>query len=367
MTAEGSLMTNEERLQKTIRLEPVDKILSAAQIMEFAATYCGMSQAEFLDPDRGEEAVARVFDELGPWDIVAMSPGTLRKAKMFLKVRLPGRDLPEDSISQIMEEEVMLPEDYDVVIEHGYEALNERLSRRLGLQDDGQEPPPDEDTGVEKHEAAWEARGVAVLLGGGPGSHPFELFSFHRSLAKFAMDIRRMPDKVKAAVEACIPEFIDISLRDVERTGRRRVLLANARGSSVFINEKTFEDLVLPAWLEFVRAMDEADVDVVFHCDTDWTRFLPYFKEFPRARCLLELDGATDILKAKEVLGGHMALMGDVPATLLTLGTPDEVTAYCENLIETVGEGRGFILASGCTTPHDAKVENVKAMLDAGK
>jgi len=112
--------------------------------------------------------------------------------------------------------------------------------------------------------------------------------------------------------------------------------------------------------------MADADIDVIFHCDTDWTRFLPYFKEFSRGRCVLQLDGATDIFKAKEILGDHMALHGDVPATLLTLGTPEQVTAYCKTLIEVIGEGGGFILSSGCVTPYDAKIENVRAMVRAG-
>lgn len=148
--------------------------------------------------------------------------------------------------------------------------------------------------------------------------------------------------------------------------GCRRVMFANGRGSPTFINSKLFEELVLPSWLEFVRAMADTDIDVVFHCDSDWTRFLHYFKEFPRGRCILQLDGATDIFKAKGILKDHMAIQGDVPATLLTLGTPEQVTAYCKKLIEVVGEGGGFILSSGCSTPYDSKVENVRAMIRAG-
>jgi uroporphyrinogen-III decarboxylase len=61
-----------------------------------------------------------------------------------------------------------------------------------------------------------------------------------------------------------------------------------------------------------------------------------------------------------------MALHGDVPATLLTLGTPEQVTAYCKKIIQVIGEGGGFILSSGCSTPYDSKIENVRAMVRAG-
>lgn len=64
-------------------------------------------------------------------------------------------------------------------------------------------------------------------------------------------------------------------------------------------------------------------------------------------------------------MGDHICICGDLPATLLSLGTPEEVDAYCERLIREVGRGGGFILSSGCSTPPDAKPENVRAMVDA--
>jgi uroporphyrinogen-III decarboxylase len=60
-----------------------------------------------------------------------------------------------------------------------------------------------------------------------------------------------------------------------------------------------------------------------------------------------------------------MCIMGDVPATLLKLGQPDEVHAYCRRLIDEIGFDGGFILSSGCTVPIDSKPENVKAMIES--
>jgi len=59
-----------------------------------------------------------------------------------------------------------------------------------------------------------------------------------------------------------------------------------------------------------------------------------------------------------------MCISGDVPASLLTLGTPDEVRDYCQRLIDVVGDEGGFILTTGCECPVDAKFENVKMMID---
>jgi uroporphyrinogen-III decarboxylase len=84
----------------------------------------------------------------------------------------------------------------------------------------------------------------------------------------------------------------------------------------------------------------------------------------PAKTCILSLDSMTDIRKAKDVLGDHMCIMGDVPPALLSSGTPDQVYAHCSKLVADIGP-TGYILQSGCDIPVDAPLANVKAMADA--
>ncbi|MBW2418383.1 MAG: hypothetical protein JRH19_07540 [Deltaproteobacteria bacterium] len=81
----------------------------------------------------------------------------------------------------------------------------------------------------------------------------------------------------------------------------------------------------------------------------------------------LKFVSSTDILAAKDVLRDPLCLKGDVPAALLSIGTPAEVEAYCSRLINRVGDGRGFILSSDCGVPADARPENFRAMIETGK
>jgi len=76
----------------------------------------------------------------------------------------------------------------------------------------------------------------------------------------------------------------------------------------------------------------------------------------------MSLDGETDIFKAKEILGDHMCLMGDVPAAMMAMDDADTVHRYCCRLIQELGP-KGFILHSGCDIPDNAKLENVQAMV----
>ncbi|HEY3425696.1 MAG TPA: uroporphyrinogen decarboxylase family protein [Negativicutes bacterium] len=90
---------------------------------------------------------------------------------------------------------------------------------------------------------------------------------------------------------------------------------------------------------------------------------MEYYRAFPKAKCVFETDGVTDIYKIKEAIGDRMCIKGDVPAGMLTVGTPDEVYNYVTKLKRELGPG--YIVSSGCSCPPNARVENVKAMIAA--
>ena len=181
------------------------------------------------------------------------------------------------------------------------------------------------------------------------------------------MDVHRHPDKIKAVMEAMTPDFIDNNLKDLEFFGIPWVVFSLERGSGSYFNLKLYEDIFFPQLKKQVEAFVAKGNRCVLHFDTDWTKNLPYIKELPAKSCICQFDSITNIFKAKEILGTHMCIMGDVSASLQSLGSKEEVIAYCEKLIDICGKDGGFILSSGCEVPPDAKFENVKAMVDTAK
>ena len=75
------------------------------------------------------------------------------------------------------------------------------------------------------------------------------------------------------------------------------------------------------------------------------------------------LDGSTDMRRARNILGDHMAMMGDVPSNMLAFGTDTQVYDYVTSLIDDCGSKTGLIISSGCDSPMNAKPENVNAMI----
>jgi uroporphyrinogen-III decarboxylase len=96
----------------------------------------------------------------------------------------------------------------------------------------------------------------------------------------------------------------------------------------------------------------------------DCTSRLETIADLPRGKAIYWFE-RTDLARAKAVLGDVVCLRGNVPPSMLNMGTPDEVREYCRNLIKTVGKNGGFILDGGIGIPDEAKVENVRAMYAA--
>jgi uroporphyrinogen-III decarboxylase len=113
-----------------------------------------------------------------------------------------------------------------------------------------------------------------------------------------------------------------------------------------------------------VTEVVDSGLVALLHLDSDWTRELKRFRELPPGKCIVALDGETDIFAAKKILGDRLCIMGDVPASMLYLGDPDTVYRYCTRLIQELGP-EGFILQSGCDIPPNASLENVQAMVAA--
>jgi uroporphyrinogen-III decarboxylase len=357
------------RIQRTIDLEPADRIPFVFMGTAFAPRYMGVSMAEFCaDPDLRVDVTLAAMDRLGgDFDGINALPAGRIAAGLSVawlsRVAVPGRDLPDDSLWQVVEAEVMTVDDYDTIIERGWLAFMGGYMPRV--LDMAELEASFAWLGANLPAVAQRFRESGyVAVSAGATTIPFECLCGGRSMEEFYLDLHRIPDKVKAALDVMQPDLIRIGVDQARRSGVPAVWVGGWRAASSMLSPKMWNEFVFPYYLEMITQLAENDIVSVLHFDHDWTRDLPRLLELPARKCILNLDGWTDIRKAKQTLGDHMAIMGDVPAPLLSVGTPDEVYDYVRALARDVGP-TGLILCPGCDAPIDAKPENMQAFVAA--
>jgi Uroporphyrinogen decarboxylase (URO-D) len=365
-----------ERIETVIRLGKPDRVPVAPMLDMFSARYGGITQHEmFFDVKKADQAMLRTIEGLGRIDALHLTYAGLGGIVSHLfpvPPRLPGVDgVPPDAEFQFVEKSVIEPEDYLEMEKQGFgrwflaklRTTHPELSSLAGLAGIGATAVLDM-LKVKSSIRKWRARGVEVMLGPNMGMVPIEAMSMiFRSLDGMVLDMFRHPEELKAGCRAMMESLKKLGTMEVLFSGVKRIFLGGTRSSATFLSPRQFEEFALPQWLELAEYFIARGITPFLHLDSDWTAFFPYLREMPRGKCILDLDGTSDIFQAKEVLGDHMCIMGDVPAALLKLGEPEEVDEYCRRLITEVGADGGFILSSGCSVPLDAKPENVKAIL----
>jgi hypothetical protein len=363
------------KLERAINLQPTPEIPVYPHIVTFAARCAGITQAELFSSNKAWlAAYDKTLERVGKPDVVfPLNPRDTAYTES-MRVKLPGRELGPDEPFQFVEDEFMLASDYDVILEKGWSAWNTEFMKKI------QSPPWHGRVGnfkvlynfikagmnTGKNIKHWRKQGLPVMFHTGVAP-PFDIFSLSRSLRPFFRDVFDDPEKVKRAVAVGTEAIVKLGIDNVKRAKGDRVAIFAMRSSASFISPKMFDEISFPSIKRMVEGYHAAGLTSILHCDGNWDLMIPRLLELPRASCVVELDGSTDIRKAREVLADHLCIKGDVRAPLLALGEKEEVEEYCRDLIDFMGHDGGFILGSGCEVPLTSKVENVAAMISAAR
>ena len=356
-----------KRIFSAVALGPVDRVPVVLEASAWCARVVGLTLSAFASGNlTSAQASIDAFHAVGGADAmeyVASDPALLSYGWMS-KVKLPGVDLPDDEHWQVQELELLQPDDYERIVDEGWEAFRTAfITERIGP--DVVERATTYERDAPSVAEMIDASGILFLVGADV-TMPFEYLCGGRSFAKFVYDLYRIPDKVEAAMQSMMEGLSEQSIACAKESGRPGVWVGGWRGASEMLSQPLWDRFVFPYHKQLVQDVVAAGLTPILHLDSDWTRDLARFQEYPARRCVLSLDSRTDIRKAKEVLGDHMCIMGDVPPALLSQGTPDEVYQHSRRLIQDIGP-TGYILHSGCDIPADAPLNNVTAMVRAAE
>ena len=92
---------------------------------------------------------------------------------------------------------------------------------------------------------------------------------------------------------------------------------------------------------------------------------MEYLAQMPEKSLVCHFD-RSDMIKAKEILSDKFIIAGNVPASLMSTGTTDEVRACCDKLMDLFGNAPGYIMAHGCYFENTTD-DKIRAMIESVK
>jgi uroporphyrinogen-III decarboxylase len=397
----------EKRVHDAISLQKPDRVPIVTLTEFFFLRAAGITAAEGMYDYQKMSTAWKASMKRFNWDMAplqhAIRPGPVMEMLGLKMLKWPGYNLGENQYYQYVEKEYMLEDEYDEFLRDPsdfiirkvlprYAEIFEPLQRvpsfvnwgagyailpLVGMF--GSIPPivemMDSIKAVGQEYAKWNAVQSQLIDDLQNMGYPvltrvlsvtaFDWISdFLRGMKGSMLDMRRQPDKLKAAVEILEPLTIQLPIMMAAITGTKRVYIPLHRGARGFMSDAQYAEFYWPGLKKLLVALIEAGLTPLPFFEGDYTPRLHYLAELPPGKIMAHFD-SVDRQKFKEVLGDTLCFWGNVSAQLLCTGTPQQVKDEVKELIDLFADSGGLIVdASSTGPPPEAKPENVEAMTE---
>ncbi|MEW5829824.1 MAG: uroporphyrinogen decarboxylase family protein [Chloroflexota bacterium] len=179
------------------------------------------------------------------------------------------------------------------------------------------------------------------------------------------MDMYRRPNDLLAACEAYVPVLINAIVSASDRNSAPAALYVLHKGADAFMSQEQFEKFYWPTWKQVMLALYEEGITSYLFIEGSYNNRLENLAEMPEKSLVCHFD-KTDMRRVKEVLSDKFIIAGNVPASLMSAGTTDEVRAYCADLVELYADAPAYIMAHGCYFENTTD-EKLRAFMDSVK
>ncbi|NLE11836.1 MAG: hypothetical protein GX630_10065 [Actinobacteria bacterium] len=408
-TAQQLLREREQRMMDVIHLKPVDRIPVGCELGFLIARYAGVPcSAAYYDADVWLDATRKALAYFQP-DTVFLQAFTPGKALELLDPKYrkwPGHGTdPDCGLMQVCEVESLQDDEYELFKRSPEDFMVRRHLPRYygGLRALSLLPDLADLQWLEP----WVAESLALLVtdpqvqaamedllaagremrrwlpkmaefdqlladfGIPPGFQgallpPFDIVSHAlRGMKGTMLDMFRRPEELLELCDYVLRRSLERPAPPPNEYGNTRMFMTNTRGSDNFMSNQQFEKFYWPTCKKLLLALIDQGVTPCMFFEGNFDQKLEYLLELPKGSMLVRLD-RTDIFRAKEIIGDHLCIEGNVPVSLLQAGTVQEVEDYCKKLIDVVGKGGGYIVSPRSATDQ-VKPENLKAMIDFTK
>lgn len=405
--AEANYKARLTRIKDAIQLKEADRVPVTILPSTFPYLNAGMTVEEAMyDYDKCTAAFKEFILEFEPDMHIAASmpgPGKFYEILDYQLYAWPGHGVPPEHSYQCIEGEYMKAEEYDLLMmDPSFYFRNFYLPRVFGKLDGFPmlapwtsllemyglafqfvpfALPPVQNTfqtlfeaGEEalkwagemgKSDAELTALGYPTILGGFTKA-PFDVIGDTlRGTRGIMLDIYRHPDKLLAAMEKLTPIMISMGVGAAQQTGNPLIFMPLHKGADGFLSDEQFKKFYWPTFKQVMLGLIDQGCIPFPALEGHWDSRLEVIQDVPPGTTAWMVD-QSDMARAKETLGRNACLIGNVPSSMLSLGTPEDVKKYVINLIETAAPGGGFIVSNGAFF-DEAKAENVKAMVETAK
>ena len=407
-TPEELYREREKRINEAIQLKVPDRVPIAIVFNYFPAKYAGITIEEaFYDYNKWKMACKKTVVDFEPdmYRVAYIIPGTVLEILDCKQIKWPGHGIAPNHPHQFVEAEYMKADEYDLFLKDPSDyVIRVYLPRVYGSLDSFKMLPPlrsilfggygrtdltsvftmpefasafealnkagsevlNWHSGMSSFDKEMAEQGFPNIFVVSVPPVPFDQISdYLRGMRGTMFDMYRQPDKLVEACEKLLPMIIEEGVSSARRNKTSKIFVPLHRGSDGFLSPKQFETFYWPTLKRLTLSFVENGLIPCLFFEGDYTSRLEHLLELPKAKVIAYFD-QTDMFKAKEILGNHFCIRGNVPASLLQAGKPQDVKDYCKKLIDVVGKGGGFIMSPGSSLDQ-ANPENIKTMIDFTK
>lgn len=203
---------------------------------------------------------------------------------------------------------------------------------------------------------------ASVNMFGGMCEAPFDFVADQlRGFKNITTDVRRVPAKVEAAVEAVTPWMIKMGMQpNPTKTSATFIPLHMAP----YLRGADFERFYWPTFKKTVEGLAEAGIASFLFVEQDWMRFVDYLAELPENTVMMFEYGDPKLVKEK--LGKKHIITGFYPISLLKTGTKEQCIDKAKELIDILAPGGRYFFGfdKSPITLDSVNVDNYRAVLE---
>jgi hypothetical protein len=185
-----------------------------------------------------------------------------------------------------------------------------------------------------------------------------------RGYVGLSMDLFIQPDKVMKACEALMPHLHWLASQTADPGSQLPIGYWMHRGCVPFVSPEHFDNMYWPTVRPVIEQLWKEGHQTMFYAEGNWDAHLDAFRELPERSIVYHIDRG-DPQTVHDKLHDKFAISGGLSNVTLAFGTPEQVRAEVKNLIRILGKEGGYIMDASAIIQNDAKVENMKAMVEA--